>query len=99
MDYIAEVLDKLFVPVFFIFVIAAIGYFIGGISVKGISLGTSGVLLVALGYGVLSGYFPSFAVAGKEIVLFDDNIKDMFNLVQNIGTSLFVTAVGLDCRA
>ena len=95
MTYIAEVLDKLFVPVFFIFVIAAIGYFIGGISIKGISLGTSGVLLVALGYGILSSYVPSFAIGGKEIVLFDDGVKSMFNLVQNIGTSLFVTAVGL----
>ncbi len=95
MDYIAQVLGKLLVPVFFIFVIAMLGYLIGGISVKGISLGTSGVLLVALGYGILSGYLPSFEVAGKQIVLFDSDVESMFNLVQNIGTSLFVTAVGL----
>lgn len=95
MSYLAEVLGKLLVPVFFIFVIAAIGYFIGGISIKGISLGTSGVLLVALAYGILSSYIPSFSVAGKEIVLFDADVDAMFGLVQNIGTSLFVTAVGL----
>lgn len=95
MSYLAEVLGKLLVPVFFIFVIAAIGYFIGGISIKGISLGTSGVLLVALAYGILSSYIPSFTVAGKEIVLFDADVDAMFGLVQNIGTSLFVTAVGL----
>ena len=95
MSYLAEVLGKLLVPVFFIFVIAAIGYFIGGISIKGISLGTSGVLLVALAYGILSSYIPSFTVAGKEIVLFDADVDAMFGLVQNIGTSRFVTAVGL----
>ncbi len=95
MTYIAEVLGKLFVPVFFIFVIAAVGYFLGGISIKGISLGTSGVLLVALGYGILASYVPAFNIAGKEIVLFDQDVSSMFSLVQNIGTSLFVTAVGL----
>ena len=34
-----------------IFVIAALGYFIGGIKIKGIELGTAGVLLVALVFG------------------------------------------------
>ncbi len=34
-----------------LFVIAALGYFIGGIRIKGIELGTAGVLLVALVFG------------------------------------------------
>ncbi len=95
MDYIAEVLNKLLVPVFFIFVIAALGYFIGGISIKGISLGTSGVLLMALAYGIIASYLPQFSIGETNIVLFDGDVDSMFGLVQNIGTSLFVTAVGL----
>ena len=34
-----------------LFVIAALGYFVGGIKIKGIELGTAGVLLVALVFG------------------------------------------------
>ena len=35
-------------PIMTIFFIAALGYLVGAIKIKGISLGTAGVLLVAL---------------------------------------------------
>ena len=38
-------------PFLAIFVIAAIGYLLGSIKIKGIELGTAGVLLVALVFG------------------------------------------------
>lgn len=41
-----------------IFLIAAIGYLIGGIKIKGISLGTAGVLLVALVFGHFGAEIP-----------------------------------------
>lgn len=95
MEYISEVCSSLLSTLFFVFVIAALGYLIGGVSVKGISLGTAGVLLMALVFGIVASKFPSFTMGEKEIVLFSDSIKASFNLISNIGTALFVTAVGL----
>ncbi len=93
--YLAEVLHSALSFIFIVFAIGTLGYLIGCLKIKGIELGTAGVLLVALLYGVLSHFIPSFSVAGKEIVLFSDKIKGNFGLVSNIGTALFVTAVGL----
>ena len=42
-----------------IFLIAALGYFVGGIKIKGIELGTAGVLLVALVFGHFGVEIPS----------------------------------------
>lgn len=65
-----------------IFLIAAVGYIIGSISIKGVSLGTSAVLLVALVYGHFTNTFPDFLPAIPSIV-------------KNIGLALFVCSVGL----
>lgn len=42
-----------------VFVIAALGYFIGGIRIKGVELGTAGVLLVALVFGHFGVEIPA----------------------------------------
>lgn len=81
--------------IFVIFAIAVIGYLVGAIKIKGIELGTAGVLLVALLYGVLCHFIPSFHIGTKEIFLMNDKIKGNFGTVSNIGTALFVTAIGL----
>ncbi len=93
--YLGSVLGSLLTTVFFVFLIATVGYLVGGISVKGISLGTAGVLLIAIVYGMIANSVGSFTVGAKEIVLFDASIKSMYSFVSNIGTGLFVTAVGL----
>lgn len=94
--YFAGVVSSLLSFIFIVFAIGAIGYLVGGIKVKGIELGTAGVLLVALIWGVVINYIPSFNFAGvKEIFLWSDKIKGNFGIVSNIGTALFVTAVGL----
>lgn len=93
--YLADVVSSMLSIVFVIFAIATLGYLLGSIQVKGISLGSAGVLIVALAYGVLLSYVPSFEMFGKEIVLLGENTKSLFSLVSNIGTALFVTAVGL----
>ncbi len=93
--YLADVISSMLSIVFIIFTIATLGYLLGGIKVKGISLGSAGVLIVALAYGVLLSYVPSFTLFGKEIVLLGENTKTLFSLVSSIGTALFVTAVGL----
>ena len=93
--YLADVVSSMLSIVFVIFAIATLGYLLGSIQVKGISLGSAGVLIVALAYGVLLSYVPSFEMFGKEIVLLGENTKSLFSFVSNIGTALFVTAVGL----
>lgn len=93
--YLAGVTASALSFIFIIFAIGALGYLVGGIEVKGISLGTAGVLLVALLYGVLVSYVPSFKIGERTITLFSDGIKANFGVVSNIGTALFVTAVGL----
>lgn len=94
-DYIGGMLGSWLSTIFFIFVIAALGYLIGGISIKGISLGTAGVLLVALAFGIVANFLPSFTVGEKTISLFNAGIKSNFGLVSNLGTAMFVAAVGL----
>lgn len=95
MSYLATVIGSALSIYFVIFMIAGLGYLIGGMTIKGISLGTAGVLLVALIWGIFVNFIPSFTLSGKEIVLFDATIKTKFSLVSGLGTTLFVTAVGL----
>ena len=94
--YVSSVLSSLLTTLFFVFLIAAVGYLIGGIEIKGISLGTAGVLLMALVFGIVANQVGSFEIGGKTIVLFNqETIKPMYSLISNLGTAMFVTAVGL----
>jgi len=95
MSYFAGVANSALSIYFVVFAIAALGYIVGGFSIKGISLGTAGVLLVALIWGILVSYVPEFSIGDAKIVLFDAAIKSKFSLVSGLGTALFVTAVGL----
>lgn len=48
MEYLAGVTGSILSMIFIIFAIATVGYLVGSVSIKGISLGTAGVLLAAL---------------------------------------------------
>ena len=93
--YFYQVLNSLLIPLFFVFLIAGLGYAVGAIKIKGISLGTAGVLLVAILVGVLFSYVPSVTIAGKTITFYGDKQSSVFSTMSDIGTLLFVTAVGL----
>ena len=122
--YFYEVFNSLLVPLFVAFAVVVLGLLLGRISIKGISLGTAGVLLVAIIVGVVFSKFPTIEIAGKQITLWstaksfdgglgfikDDagvitevalgkfktySIESVFSTISNIGTMLFVTAVGL----
>lgn len=107
MAYLGEITSSLLSTVFIVFLIMVVGYLVGAITVKGISLGTAGVLLVALIYGVVASYVPYITIGGKHIILYlgqsmtleDGTVlgatKSLFSLVSSLGTSMFVTAVGL----
>ncbi len=94
MEYLGGLVGSIFSMVFVIFLIGTLGYLLGAVSVKGVSLGTAGVLLAALLYGIFTSYVPSFSLGGKEIVLFDAAVKSRFSLISSIGTAMFVTSVG-----
>ena len=93
--YFYQVLNSLLIPLFFVFLIASLGYAVGAIKIKGISLGTAGVLLVAILVGVLFSYVPSVTIAGKTITFWGTSQSSVFSTMSDIGTLLFVTAVGL----
>ena len=44
-------------PLLLLFVVAAVGYFVGKVNIKGNSLGVSAVLFVGLGFGALNPEF------------------------------------------
>ena len=78
-----------------VFIIAAVGYALGRITIKGVCLGTAGVFIVAL----LFGAFFSDAISSTVIQkLSDGTVVDIssnaLKIVENLGLILFVTAVG-----
>ena len=106
MEYFGGVLGALLSALFIIFVILSLGYLVGAIKVKGVSLGSAGVLLVAIIVGVIfflcgdkaedgSLLGCSFVLGGKTINLWNSSVQSTFKVVQNLGTVLFVTSVGL----
>ncbi len=71
---------------FCIFIIAALGYALGRISIKGVTLGTAGVFIVALLFGC-------FCYKPLEAQLSDYADKAL-KIIESMGLILFVTSVG-----
>lgn len=78
--------------VFCVFAIAAVGYALGRITVKGVSLGTAGVFIIALLFGCLfhTQLDAQFIVKGTDATYTSNALK----IVENMGLILFVTSVG-----
>ena len=77
---------------FFIFLIIVVGYLIGKISIKGVTLGSAAIFLVAL----FVGHFKGVAFSSISGWAADEaKIDGYFKMIQNIGLELFVTSVGL----
>lgn len=79
---------------FVVFAVLALGYMLGRITIKGISLGDAGVFIIALVFGALF-----FSVDSEGALLFSGSAKPYdFNtglsLVESLGLVLFVTSVG-----
>ena len=76
--------------IFSILAIAAVGYLLGKVTIKGVNLGTAGVFLVALLFGCLFyGTLNNQLMVG-EISYTTNALK----VVENLGLMLFVTSVG-----
>lgn len=79
---------------FCVMAIAVIGYAIGRITIKGVSLGTAGVFLVALIFGC---FFYNNLTAQLTLSSGDEAMSYVSNalkIIENIGLILFVTSVG-----
>ena len=85
--------------VFCVFLIAGLGYLLGRITIKGVSLGTAGVFIVALLFGaffygidkegnIVGGLAKQLVVGNKSYV------SNALKIVENLGLILFVTSVG-----
>ncbi len=78
-----------------IILITSLGYGLGRIEIKGVSLGTAGVFIVALLFGALFPTFLSDAlpvmVDGKAV---GDYASSALKIIENMGLILFVTSVG-----
>ena len=86
-----------FVMFTLMFLILALGYLLGGVSIKGVSLGTAGVFLVAILLGWLCTLnfeevplLGSFYMSGTDETV----VKYLKGPIQNIGLIMFVGSVG-----
>ena len=73
---------------FSILIVTALGYMLGRITIKGVSLGTAGVFIVALLYGAL--FYEDLVAVLKTPELTSQSLK----VVEQLGLIFFVTAVG-----
>ncbi|MBO5925935.1 MAG: permease [Clostridia bacterium] len=80
-----------------IFIITALGYLLGRITIKGVNLGTAGVFLVAILFGFLCTLnFGNVPVLGAFHVTHSSSVvSTMGGSVQNLGLIMFVGSVGL----
>ena len=76
------------------FSVLLVGYLLGRITIKGISLGDAGVFIIALLFGALF-----FKVNAADQLLFNASAKPYdfsagFSIIESLGLILFVTSVG-----
>ena len=114
MVYLGGVLGSLLTSLLIICVVLAFGYLLGAITIKGVSLGSAGVLLVAIIVGVIFSFVDTIEIGGKTIYLWTTakdidklteikngvaqikpSTESIFKTIQDLGTLLFVTSVGL----
>ncbi len=85
--------------VFTVFAIATVGYVLGRFTIKGVSLGDSGVFIVALLFGCF--FYTSLEESLTITSILQDNTtvvssyaSNALKIVENVGLILFVTSVG-----
>lgn len=70
----------------FVFGIAGVGYLLGRVTIRGVSLGTAGVFIAALLFGCF--FYPQLATETSSYT------GSALKIIENLGLILFVTAVG-----
>lgn len=81
---------------FGIFIVTALGYLLGRVTIKGVSLGTAGVFLVAILFGFVCTQIPSsLPILGSLHLDEASSIVPYYKkVIQNVGLVLFVGSVG-----
>ena len=79
-----------------LFVVTALGYMLGRITIKGVNLGTAGVFLVAILFGYLCTLIPSDlpVISALRLEAGKGNTTYYKSVIQNVGLVLFVGSVG-----
>ena len=79
-----------------IFVVVALGYLLGRITIKGVNLGTAGVFLVAILFGYLCTLIPEDipVLNALRLEAGAGNTKYYKSVIQNVGLVMFVGSVG-----
>lgn len=88
--------NSTFVLFVIVFLVIGVGYLLGGVNIKGITLGTAGVFLVAILVGYLCTIVPEDAgvFSGFHLTEASAVVTYLKGPVQNIGLILFVGSVG-----
>ncbi len=78
------------------FLVIGVGYLLGGVNVKGVTLGTAGVFLMAILVGYLCTVVPEDAgvFSGFHLTETSSVVTYLKGPIQNIGLILFVGSVG-----
>ena len=97
-------LKEIPILLFVVFATLAVGYALGRIKIKGVSLGDAGVFIIALLFGALLFTANSYEVDGKTIteILYTGpwsttgsyDFSDALTLLESFGLILFITSVG-----
>lgn len=80
-----------------IFIITTLGYLLGKVQIKGVSLGTAGVFLVAIAFGMLCSIqgLKDVPVLGNFFLESTSTVTKYYkSVVSNIGLVMFVASVG-----
>ena len=87
-------ISSIYTLLFVVFAVLLVGYALGRITIKGVSLGDTGVFIIALVAGAL---FFSVSEAGELVFSASSKPYDFSNglsIVESLGLVLFVTSVG-----
>ena len=78
------------------FIVVTIGYLFGRINIKGVSLGTAGVFIIAILFGVMCYFIPIDTVIVGVFHLQHDSSNTVYysSVLQNIGLVFFISSVG-----
>ncbi len=97
-DGVANILNfnGTFVLFTIVFLVLGAGYLLGGVTIKGVSLGTAGVFLVAILVGYLCTLVPENAgiFSGFHLTESSSVVSTLKGAIQNTGLVLFVGSVG-----
>ena len=79
-----------------LFIVTALGYMLGRITIKGVSLGTAGVFLIAILFGYVCTLIPTElpVLGGLHLDTGVGNTVYYKKVIQNVGLVLFVGSVG-----